>query len=301
MELLQVLKGASAQPRGLFYVDGVLTDIDAAGVPTVTLTRPDGTAGPASGAVTRVSLGTYTFTLAAASTAQVTIYTVTWSGNIGGQPQTITTQVEVVGEFLFTLAALRATKVASGLPFADTTTYPNQLLLDTRTEVTDDFAGRCGHSFVPRFARETHNGTDRDALALDEHTHGPATLLSVTVDGVAEALGGWTLEESGVLRSTSGFRPVGVIRGGIANVVAEYVHGFAKPPAAVSTAGLARAAMLLLPSQSSAVSSWTTPDGTTYSYDQAGQRFRGGGLRHYGVPGIDAVLNESAYTCKGDP
>src|SRR6266508_1823975 len=269
-ETLQVLKGTSAQPRGLFYSDGALTDIDSSAVPVVTITRPDGTAGPPSGTVTRVSVGTYTFTLAATATAELTLYTVTWTGSIGTQPQTITTFVEVVGEFLFTLAALRAVKIGDRLAFTDAAAFPNQTLLDVRAEVTDDFEARTGWSFVPRFARQILDGDGRNDLILDHLKC--SKLLSVTVNGVAQSVGNYTLDRSGVLRATSNYLAAGWFPAGVGNVIVEYAHGHDRPPPAVSRVALARAAMLLAPSQvGSTAAQWTTPDGTSFSYDPAGR------------------------------
>jgi hypothetical protein len=293
-ETLQVLKGTSVQPRGLFYSDGALIDIDASGVPAVTITKPDGTAGPASGSVTRVSIGTYTFTLAATATAELTLYAITWTGNIGTQPQTITTYVEVVGAFLYTLAALRAVKVAGQLAFQSTTDYPNQTLLDRRVEVTDDFEARTGYSFIPRFARETFDGDGQTSLILSKYRC--QRLLSVTIDGAAQTATDYTLADTGLLqRKTGGTFPATTPQ----NVVVEYVYGFARPPAEISEVALARAAMLLLPAQaSSTASTWITPDGTSYSFDPAGRSLSGGGRSFYGVPKIDATLSDPAYNAR---
>jgi hypothetical protein len=294
---IQVLEDNPAQPQLKFYSSGNLTDLDSSAVPAVTLTRPDGTAGPASGTVTRVSLGTYTFTLSAANTADPTIYTVVGTGNIGGQQVSDKIRVEVVGDFLFNLADLRAVKVAGALPF-NSTDYPDATVLARRAEVTDDFEQRTGWSFVPRFAREISHGRGTCEILLD---HLKATkLLSVTINGVAQSLGGFSLSRSGVLYAASNFLPAGWIQYGVNNVVVEYVHGWDRPPATVSSAALARTAMLLMPSQTgSTVSSWTTPDGTTYSMDAAGQVTAAGTIRHYGVPAIDSVLNSPAYNAMG--
>lgn len=288
---LQIEKGSGAKPNATFYSDGVATNLD--GACTVTLTKPDGTAGPASGTVTNIGTGKYEFTLG--QQTEVIYYDITWAGTIGGVATSIFTRVEVVGLFLYSLAAMRAVKVAGDTPFANTTNYPNSVLLDRRAEVTDDFERRCGWSFIPRYARELKDGTGCAELLLDHRSNGAQKLLSVTVNGVAQQLSGYTLDRSGVLYATSNFLPTGWFQPGIANIAVEHVHGWARPPATLSSAGLARTAMLLLPSQvASTVSSWTTPDGTTYSYDQAGQSFAGGGIRHYGVPGIDSVLNQYA-------
>lgn len=298
MAYVQIQRGGSATITETFRPAGVPTDLDSAAVPTVTLTRPDGTAGPASGTVTHIggtNSGTYQFTLAAQP--EVTVLSVTWAGNIGGQPQTLYSTIEVLGELLFGLGDLRVVKVAGTLAFQSATDWPSELLAARRAEVTDDFEQRTGWSFVPRFARETHSGTDRYELRLD---HRQCTrLLSVTVNGVTQPVGNYTLDRAGVLWATSNFLPSGWFQYGVNNVVVELVHGWDRPPAAVSSVALARTAMLLLPSQAgSTVSSWTTPDGTTYSYDQAGQSFQGGGTRHYGVPGIDSVLSDPAYNAR---
>jgi len=293
---LQIEQGSGAQPTVTFYSDGVATDLD--GACTVTLVKPDGTAGPASGTVSHVGAtgsGTYRFTLG--QQTELTYYDVSWAGTIGTVAVSVTTRVEVVGSLLYTLAALRAVKVAGGLPFVSTTEFPSQLLMDKRLEVTDDFEQRCGWSFVPRYAREVHDGDGTGTLLLDHLKC--SRLLSVTVNGVAQPAGSSTLDRSGILRATSNYTASGSFPGGVGNVAVEYVHGFERPPAAISTAALARTAMLLAPSQVGATaSSWTTPDGTTYTYDAAGRRL-GSGTNHYGVPAIAEVLNDPAYSARG--
>src|SRR6266498_3413739 len=181
---IHVLEDNPAQPRLLFYSAGALTDLDSSAMPVVTITRPDGTAGPASGTVTRVSQGIYTFTLAAASTTDPTVYTVVGTGNIGGQPVTDKIRVEVVGDLLFNLADLRDVKVAGGLPFQNTTDYPDATLLARRVQVTDDFEARTGYSFIPRFARETFDGAGQSSLILSKYLC--QRLLTVTLDGAAQ-------------------------------------------------------------------------------------------------------------------
>jgi hypothetical protein len=230
-----------------------------------------------------------------AAQAEVTILSATWTGTIGGQPQTLYSTIEVLGELLFGLGDLRAVKVAGTAVFSNSTDWPSDLLAARRAEVTDDFEQRCGWSFVPRFTREVINGDGRCELLLEQRN--ATKLLSVAINGVAQSLAGFTLDRAGIVYATTNFLPTGWFRWGINNVIVEYVRGWDRPPPTITSAGLARTAMLLLPSQAgSTVSSWTTPDGTTYSYDQAGQSFAGGGVRHYGVPGIDSVLNQYSAT-----
>lgn len=280
-DLLRILQGTGAKPQGTFQGDAGLVDIDSGGVPTVTLARPDGTAGPAPGTVTRVSLGTYTFVLG--QQAEPTLYTVTWTGPVGGAATTITTFVEVVGAHLFTLAEARAYPLAGRTPLALT---PEADLLAVRDEVTDDFAER-GPVSVQRFARETHDGDGRAVLVLGEGL--PLRVLSVTIDGAAQTLtGDFFLRPGAVLeRSRGGWFPATQPQ----NVAVEYVHGFPRVPPAIRRAALVRAVAILSPSLAGqTVSGWTAPDGTTYSYDRTGQS-RGGYVNHYSNPAVDGPLN----------
>jgi len=279
-DLLRIAKGTGAQPRGIFQGDAGLVDIDS-GMPAVALTRPDGTAGPAPGTVTRVSLGTYTFTLG--QQTEPTLYTVTWTGPVGGATTTITTYVEVVGSHLFTLAEARAYVLAGKTPLAAT---PQADLLSVRDEVTDDFADR-GPVAVARFVRETHDGDNGAALPLREGL--PLKVLSVTIDGVAQALtGDFFLRPGAVLeRKRGGWFPATQPQ----NITVEYVHGYPRVPPAVRRAALIRTVSILNPSLAAlTVSGWTAPDGTTYSYDRTGQA-RGGYVNHYSNPAVDGPLN----------
>lgn len=289
---IQVLTGTSAIIQETFQVDGVPTDLDT-GVPTVTITRPDGTAGPASGTVTHVGStgsGTYQFVLTAQSV--VTVLAITWVGTIGGQQQTLASTVEVVGAFLYTLAAVRAVKVGGTAPF-NATDYPNQLLLDRRAEVTDDFEAKTGWSFVPRFTRERHSGDGTPTLVVRQYK--PGSLLSVTVDGASQTLADFDLDADGVLTWHAGTFPATRP----ANVAVEYVRGFDRPPAKISSDALAVTASWLLPPEVGSASVWTTPDGTTYSFDPAGRALSGGGTAFYGIPKVDADLNSPAYSARG--
>jgi hypothetical protein len=294
MANIQVLRGTSVTVTETFRVDGTPNDLDS-GVPTVVAKFPDGTAltpAPvASGAWTGRTTGQYRIVLHAQP--EVTyLDPITWVGTIGGEQQTLYSRVEWVGEHLFNIADLRAVKVGDGLPFTSTA-YSDSVVMARRVEVTDDFEARTGWSFVPRYTRERLTGDLTSTLIL--RAFRTPTLLSVTVDGTLQTLSGFDLTDNGILTwSTATFpstRPN--------NVIVEYVRGLTVPSAAISSAALARAAMLLMPSVSSTVSGWTTPDGTSYSYDQAGQTFGGGGRRHYGVPGIDSVLNDQAYKTRG--
>lgn len=282
----QVQTGFTATIEARFYADGVLADD---GIPTIGITRADGTVLVAAGTAT-TSGGTGVRRFALPAQADVNRLKATWTG----ATQTVVTWVEIVGDILYTLAALRAVKVAGTLAFQSPTDFPNQVLLDRRAEVTDDFEAKTGWSFVPRFTRERHDGDGTNTLIVREYK--PGTLLSVTVDAAAQTLADFDLTPDGVLTWQASRFPT--TRPG--NVTIEYARGWARPPAKISSDALAVTASWLLPSQAgSTASTWITPDGTSYSFDTAGRQLSGGGTAFYGIPKVDADLNNPAYSARG--
>lgn len=279
METVQVLKGTSATIRGLFYSGGVLTDTDS--TPTATLTKPDGTAGPASGTISHPATGTYSFVLAATSTTECTRYTVTWSGSIGTQPQTLTLMVEVVGNLLYTLAEAKAWD-GGAIPAAGVS---DDAILQMRVLLTNDLERRCNVSFLPRFTRETHSA-GRGDIRLYRRRAG--SLLSVTVNGTASQLDGYWLDPSGILRprNATSFLPGTPIRFGLGNVTVEYVHGWDQVPPPVSQAALRITRALLVPSNIGDRATSITSDAGTILLATAGR----GQFQPYGLPLADSVL-----------
>jgi len=293
-DLLQILEDTSARPSATFKSGSVNQDLDS-GVPTVTITRPDGTT-IAPGTVTHFqpavdNPGKYEFTLQPQSDP-VNKLTITWAGPIGGITQTIKTYVEVIGAFLFNVDELRALRVAGGTPFASTSTWPDSKLMDARTATLDEFIRILGFSPVPRFHRETHDGDGSSCVLLDElEAH---RLLSVTVNGASQSVAGYTLKPSGILEATSNYALSGTFTAGRGNVVVEYVAGWDRVAGDGSNVAMLRAAMRLDPGISSAAPSVTTPDGVSYQFDPAGQITRSGRVREFGVPAIDSWLSRWA-------
>jgi hypothetical protein len=288
----QILVGTSATISQTWEVDGTATNPSPDST-TIGIVRADGTEVVAPGTATvDAGTGVATYALTPTQTAELDILTATWTATFGGQPQSISVDYEIVGGFLFSESQLRAHKVAGGTPFSDATAYPDSKILEVREQVTDDFAERSGWTFTPRFARAELVGTGRrDLLVPDLKVQ---RVIAASIDGVAlsaDQLADLRVRSHGVItRKTVGVWTCD------ADVVISYVHGWERTPGAISNAAILRAAMILLPSPSSTVAMWTSPDGTTYSQDQAGQRLRGtSGVRHYGVPAIDSVLNDPAY------
>jgi hypothetical protein len=291
MATVQLDTGTSATLSQTFQVNGVPSDLDS-GVPVVTLVRPDGTAGPASGTVNHVgSAGSGTYSFVVAKQDDPIWFDVTWAGTIGGQPQILGSRVEWVGQPLFTIPAMRALKVAGGTPFSLTATplVSDQQIMDARTATLDEFQQILGFSPVPRFYRETHDGDGSGCVVLGELE--VTDLVSVTINGQAQAVGDYTLRPEGELVATSNYTASGSFAQGPQNVVVEYVAGWRLVMGDGSNIAMLRAAMRLDPGISSAASSVTTPDGVSYSFDPAGQVTQAGTVRHFGIPAIDSWLN----------
>jgi hypothetical protein len=285
-DLLQILKGTGARPRITFYSNGAPADLDS-GVPTVTVTTPAGaTSTPTASKVTDTT-GIYEFTLT--PQPEVIYLTITWAGAIGGVTQTRTTYVEVLGGSLFTLAALRDLKVAGGRPFESTTTYPDAMLLDTRTEVLEEFADILGFSPVSRFYREVVSVGFGGEVILKQLL--VTRVLSVTAGGVAQVAANFFVDPGGRLLPVTSYAASPWAAYGYGVVVVEYAAGWERPKGDCSDVAMLRAAMKLDPGISSTASTVSTPDGSSYTFDAAGQVTRGGTTRHFGVPAIDAWLN----------
>ena len=282
----QIEVNSTARPRVTFYSGGTPSDLDS-GVPTVVATKPDGTTltpAPTAAHVGATGSGIYELTDLPAQTT-LTLLRLDWTGTIGALSQTLTTWIEVVGAFPYTLASMRDLKVAGGTPFKDATKYPDADLLATRVDITDELDRILGFSPIPRFARETRDGNGSCHLRLWHRK--PATLLSVTVGGVTRATTDFTLSSSGLLTWTNGWFP-GWTR---QNVIVEYVHGWDRIMGRGGNIAMLMAALQLQPGLSSAVTTVSTPDGSNYTFDAAGQVTQSGRVRETGVPVIDAWLN----------
>jgi hypothetical protein len=284
-DLLQFLVSTPVQPQAKFYSGGVLTDLDgpAGGACTVTLANPDGSTGPAAGAITHAATGIYSFMLD--GPADPFWYDITSSGTIGGKNAKVTMRVEALGEHLFNMADLRDLRVAGNTPFENTVTFPDSKIHEARTAVLEEFTRILGFSPVPRFAHELLSGNGRASLFVRNHKC--RDLLAVTVDGAAQDVADFDLEESGELVWPGGRFPATRRR----NVAVEYSHGWGAPMGDGSNIAIGRAAMILQPGLPSTATTISTPDGMSYTYDRAGSRNRAGDTVHFGVGFIAEWLN----------
>lgn len=287
-DLIQVGKGTSVTPIVEFQYNGAGQDLDS-GVPTVTLTRPDGTAGPAAGTVTDLAApGQYSFVVAAQP--EVTWLDYTAVGTVGGQPQTLTGRVEWIGQPLFNLSTFRALRVAGGTPFALTATplFTDRQIMDTRTAVLEEIQTILGYPPVPRFRRETLDGTGTTQLRLlgQEATR----VLSVTVNGAAQTATNYQVSVGNTIEAVTGYGYGTPFTWGRRNVIVEYVHGTERPEGLCSRIAMLWTAADLNPSGFSSAATVSLPDGSTYTYVPS-ETGRGGFIRHTGDRQIDNWLN----------
>ena len=293
--ITQILQGTTARPRVTFYSNGVPTDLDS-GVPVVAGSRPDGTALAAlTAAKVAATTGIYEITNLPAQPTP-TVLEFDWTGIIGSQAQTITTHLEVIGAFLFSVAAFRAMRVAGGTPFALTAIplISDTDIMDTRAAILDEMTQVLGFSPVPRFAREhLDSHGDNQLLLVDPGVEAHHPPLSVTINGAAQALSGYSLGADGILETASGYTFGGAFTSGRRNIVVEYVHGTARPPGNGSQVAMLWAAAQLNPSGFSSASTVSLPDGSSYTYEPS-ETGRGGWVRHTGIREVDRYLNRWA-------
>jgi hypothetical protein len=288
--LLQFETNSSATVQETFTSGTTLTDLDGGvgAVPVVTITRPDGTT-IASGTVTRVSTGLFQFVLA--GQPNPTELAVTWTGTIGGQPQTRAGTIEILGAQLFTVAEFRAWRVPGGTPFKDPVTYPDSDIHRARAEVLEEFTQILGYSPVPRFHREIHSVRGWDQVLLNEKE--ATRVLSVTVSGVAQVAANFYIGPGGTLTPVTAYQAGSWPAYGYGNVVVEYVAGLPRVPGRGRHAAMLMAGAALNPAGFSTAQTVSMPTGETYTYEPT-ETGRGGFQRHTGVRELDRWLNRWA-------
>ena len=220
----RTLRGTSATISVTFYVDGVATDPgpDAA---TVEVLRDAGTQLVAPTPATEAGPGKFTFALTPIHQAQLDLLKARWTATVAGQPQTVETEIEVVGGFHFSLAFARKLS-----PLDDDAAYPTPDLVEARTMAEQALEDECGVAFVPRYAKETLYGDGGRILRLGRVR--VTKLQSVLVDGTA-----LTSQELAALRLGSLgriTRDTGWTRG--ARIDVFYEHGSPRAPSRVARA-----------------------------------------------------------------
>lgn len=287
----RVLKGTGETVSVSWSVDGVAVD---PGVVTVSITNAAGTAVVTDAATSGTGAGDRTYTLTPAQTANLDVLTCVWTGSVGGQATSVTTEVEIVGAHLFTIAEARNFDKQQ---LSSSAGYNAQVIEKARARITDEFEDICGISFIPRYKRLTFSGTDTQELilpdlfvtairSLETRTSGTATWTAYTSTELADLF----VDDYGLLYRES----LGVLTAGRRNVRIGYEYGLQRPPLSIS-----RAALKVLVSQ--AVPS-NLPERATSLSDELGT-FRlvtaGEDGRWYGIPEVDSVLSRYQYRGPG--
>jgi len=267
VSLTRVLKTAQALLSHTFYANEVPTS--ASGPVTYNVTRLDGSAlvPPVSGTATLGDPGDYNFSKP--GYANLDTHVVAWTGTWGGSATTVYDFVEVVGDFLFGIAALRAMK-----PPLSTVTYPLAELRDARIEAEQEVERITNRGWVPRFTRVKVNGSSTPYLFIPNLDPRVVRFASVaqragatftplsqgSLDAVAPVDGGILVRDDGQIWPQ-----------GYQNVILEYEYGEDGPPADLQRMVMRRCRYLLNSSQSSIPArtlSYSTQDGGIYRLSQ---------------------------------
>jgi hypothetical protein len=209
------------------------------GVPTVSVTRDDGTvlAAPTAGAGI---VGVYPVTLTAAThTTRLDWLTVTWTGTTTAGVQVLSQIVEVVGGVYVTVGELRAMPALS-----DATKFPADVLNAKVEEFERDIAERyCGTAMVPRYQRDNLVGNGRTSILLSKTNVRTSTaslyyLAGASVDTAGNSTAftttNWAPAASGVL--TTDGDVFTQTANGEQNLVFRYTHGLDRPPQSIVAA-----------------------------------------------------------------
>jgi hypothetical protein len=239
-----------------WYVGGVIAD---PGTVTIGITRDDGTVlVPAGTATVGAGAAQRTFALTTAHTSVLDLLTATWTTSLLGVD---TSMVEIVGDFLFSIAQARALD-----PLGDTARYTTQMITDARTLAETALEDACGVAFVPRYRRESFSGIGMTQTMLG--------MPRVTASRSLQLDGSDVTDLSTVVPIGSGtiYYPAGFTRG-FGNYTVAYEHGWQSPPPRVTNAALLLARRYLVDSPvSDRATSLTTDDGTTQFLVTAGVR-----------------------------
>lgn len=265
-----------------WYEDG--TQVDA-GTVTIGIVDSTGTEVVASGTATTKSGSGATTAYAYSLAIQTAVkrLTVTWTrGDTGAS---VSSELEVVGAFLFSEVDLRA---YSDAQLTSASTFTDAAIVAARSRITDEFEHICGVSFVPRFRQQVTAGYGDYALDLDRPQ--VSEVLSASIGGVTVAASNFVIDnEARSLYRTNGYFTSSSTSNPL-NVTVTYEHGYATPPADISRAAIILARHQLLRDVTGTgvpanASSWTDSSG---SYTAFAPNNNSG--RFYGFGEVDTVL-----------
>jgi hypothetical protein len=192
--------------------------------------------------------------------------------------------VEVAGGVFFSVPYIRA----ADAQLADTTEFPTPVLVAARLETEIECEDICGRAFVPRYWRETLDGSGTSDIMLGKPDI--RTIRSVAMSSraglplvsfTAAELAALAVTSDGMLRRTD----IAFWTEGVRNVVLEEEYGLDGPPQPLREAALVRLRALANKHRSMVpdrASSFTSVDGGTYRLTLPKRRSTG-------IPDVDAV------------
>lgn len=268
----RILRGSTSTISVTLYVDGAAADPSPDSA-TIGVTSSDGTELVSAGTnATNAGTGKFTFTLTPDHTENLDLLIAEWTVTVSGSAQVITTYVEVVGAFYFTVAEAREM-----YPLSNTTDYSTEQIVKARNAAEEALERACGRAFVPRYRAQTFSGAGETGALLDRIP--VRAVRSVSVDGTVYA--GTDLTNVLVTGYGSLYNPLGFTRGN-SNVVVGYEYGDLYPPEEGRRAALLLAKdRLVQSSHDPRAASITTEAGTV--------RFATG---TFGIPEVDAFVEQ---------
>lgn len=248
--------------------DGTPTDPTS---PTVVITAEDGTVVQASTSATAAadSTGKVTYTATPTHASRLDLWTVTWTGTVGGAARTLTTYADVCGGHLFDIQALKA-------ELQTPAKYTQDQYVRVRNLAEDAFENACGVAFVPRFKSQTLSGNGSDLLLVEARSR---TVRSASIDSTS-VTDTMTADRAGTVYLSSGWTS------GTDNVLVRYEHGYDTPPNDVSRAVLLLAKHWLTSSISDPRATSETNEYGTFSLATPGLRGS-----YFGLPDVDSVVD----------
>jgi len=212
-----------------FYdADGVLADADG----DVTVTVVDGAGAEVVAEITADKTGGVdgTYTVPVPAQSEVAALVATWVGEFSTVESTAITYGEVVGWFLFSIAAARAWDKAA---MTSTSNYPPATIRDERVGITGSIEDKIGWSPVPRWTEATLSGSGSSRIDLPDHR--VVSILAATVGGVALTSG--EIADLSIAGSTVVWDG-GTWAAGTLNVIVRYRRGRAHRVADADRVGL---------------------------------------------------------------
>lgn len=230
----------------------------------------------AAGGVPAIEAGVLTHIFPHTALEHLGVYDVIWTGVVEGQAQEWVTRFELVGDFYYTLAELRA----SDSSYDDEISYPDAKLSEARewAESTFEHEKACAVAFVPRAATE-RIVVPRWDKALRLKWPAIRRVVALKIDGVTESFTGLAV----------GDRTVKRFEGWNAGSVVEitYEHGYDAPNPQVRKAALMLAKEYLVDSALSSRATAESTDVGFYRLSIAGPDGR------TGIPYVDAVIADN--------